>query len=316
LTTNSVTTYPSVGAAPSAGVVDLTTQFSAIADGNTSDQTLIDFTNPQSPVISTVQNVGVCPGGPAYMNMASLGVTASAVATNASHYMLTGQTGGNCVGVAAWPIGGSGSGNQLAPNNIFYGYGPMPSTPDGNAFVGGSDPNAIATFTSVFDTHLYGLLIDGNQQWLAKINFGTVASLGNLGFQGPTLPAGANIATDLLTGVDGDPIVFLPTPSTQLTLSAASLNFGSVSVGTLGPQFTVTLTNISEAVLLPLVGLQGANSGDFSLSTSCVVALQPQSNCGAIITFAPTATGARSAVLSVAASGQPTQTVQLSGTGQ
>ena len=316
LTTNSVTTYANVGVTPTAGVVDLLSQFSAVVDGSTSDQTLIDFTSPQTPVISTVQGVGICSTGPAFMNMASLGVTASADPTTAKHFLLTGQTGGNCVGVAAWPIGGSGQGNQLEPSNIFYGYGPMPS-PDGKAvFVSGSDPNAIATFTSVFDKNLYGLLINSNQQWLAKINFATVASLGSLSNPGPTLPTGANIAPFLLAGIAGDPIVFLPTPSTQLTLSATTLDFGTVSVGTPSPQFSVTLTNISQAVLLPQIGLQGANSGDFLTTTTCALALQSQTNCSVTITFTPTAKGTRSAVLSVSGSGQPTQTVQLSGTGQ
>lgn len=324
LTTNSVTTYPNVGVKPTAGVMDLVSQYSAVVDGSTSDQTLIDFANPQSPVISTVKSVGVCPSGSAYMNMAALGVSASAVVANTSHYLLTGQTGGSCMGVAAWPFGGSG--DQLQPPNIYYGYGPVPSTPDGKAFVSDSDANAIATFTSVFDKNLYGLLLSSNQQWLAKVNFGIVASLGNIGFQGPTLPAGANIAPDLTAGIVGDPIVFLPTPSTQLTISENVLNFGTVSVGTSSPQLTVTLTDISDPIsdvtLSPQISLGASTTSacssapqDFSLMTSCPQVLQPQTNCTETITFIPSATGARCATLNVAASGQPTQTVQLSGTG-
>jgi hypothetical protein len=313
LTTNAVTTYPNVGVTPTAGFVDLATQFSGVVDGSASDQTLIDFTHAQTPVISTLQGVGVCPGGSAYMNMASLGVPANAVASAASHYLFTGQTNGNCVGFAGWPS----SGVALEPGNIVYGYGPMPSSPDGNTFVSGSDPNEIATFTSVFDKNLYGLLIEGSQQWLAKINLGSLN--GDLsGFADAELPAGVNLSgqDDLIAGIAGDPIVFLPTPSTQLTLSETSLAFGTVTVGTQGTQSIVTLTNISEAILLPQISLQGPNSGDFLLMTSCTVALQPVSNCGVTITFTPTATGTRSAVLNVVTPGSPTQTVQLSGSGQ
>lgn len=316
LTTNSVTTYASVGVRPTAGVIDLLTQFSAVVDGSTSDQTLIDFTHPQMPVITTVQNMGVCTGASTYMNMASLGVGASAVAANANNYLLTGQTGGGCVGFAVWPQ----VGNLLSPVSILYGYAPMPSSPDGKAFNNNSDANAIATFTSAFDKKLYGLLLNGNQQWLAKIDLQNLDGAGNLNPPAANLPAGVDISAYVNSGIAGvSSIIFLPTPSTQLTLSANILNFGTVSVGTASPQLTVTLSDISDAtssaVLTPQIGLQGANPGDFSLITTCPQALQPQTNCVETITFSPTAKGSRSAVLKVAASGQPTQTVQLSGTG-
>jgi centrosomal CEP192-like protein len=321
LTTNAVTTYANVGVTPTAGVVDLVSQFSTIVDGSTGDQTLIDFTNPQTPVISTVPNVGVCSGGPAYMNMAALGVSANAIAANASHYLLTGQTGGGCVGIQSWPIGGSGGSSSLQSGNIFYAYGPVPSTPDTKAFVNNNDPNAIATFTSVFDKNTYGVLLNGSQQWLAKVNLATAVSFvpnwNSFSPPGPTLPAGAIFPSDsLTTGSAGDTFIFLPTPSTQLTLSANVLNFGTLNVGAPSPQFTVTLSNISQATFTAQIGLEGANPGDFSLMTTCPQALQPLTNCAETITFTPTAKGTRTAILKVAASGQPTQTVSLSGTGQ
>lgn len=316
LTTNAVTTYAGVGVRPTAGAIDLLTQFSAVVDGSTSDQTLIDFTHPQTPVIATVQNMGVCAGGSAYMNMASLGVGASAVAANANNYLLTGQTGGSCVGFAVWPQ----VGNLLSPIDILYGYAPMPSTPDGMAFNSNGDPNAIATFTSAFDKKLYGLLLNGNEQWLAKIDLQNLDGAGNLNPPAANLPTGVDISAYVNSGIAGvSSVIFLPTPSTQLTLSANLLNFGTVSLGTSSPQFTVTLTNITDststAVVIPQIELKGANPGDFSLITTCPQALQPQTNCAETITFTPTVKGARSAVLNVAASGQPTQTVQLSGTG-
>lgn len=318
LTTNAVTTYANVGVTPTAGVVDLVSQYSGVVDGSTSDQTLIDFTQQKTPVISTLQGVGVCPNGPAYLNMAALGVGASALVANASHYLFTSQTDGSCVGVAQWPIGGS-AGNSLQPANISYGYGPMPATPDGKQFVSSTDLNAIATFTSAFDKKLYGVLINVNQQWLAKIQLATVASLGNLGVPIGPLPAGLDISVypALTAGIAGESsVVFLPTPSTQLTLSQNVLNFGTVNVGTPSPQFTVTLSNISQATFTAQIGLGGANPGDFSLFTTCPQALQPLTNCAETITFTPTAKGTRTAILNVAGSGQPTQTVSLSGTGQ
>lgn len=323
LTTNAVTTYPNVGVTPTAGTIDITTQFSAVVDGTAADQTLIDFTNPQSPVISTQSGVGACPGGPVYMNMASLGVTPAP----AISYLLTGQTGTtgqtapSCVGVAQWP----GAGNGLSPINIYYGFGPMPPSPDNAPFVMGSDPNAIATFTSAFNKTLYGLVVDGSQQWFAKINLGAAAGEVSGNTQ-DTLPLGANIGPPpagldgLTSGAANDTIVFLPTPSTQLTLSASTaspLGFGTVSVGTSSPQLTVTLTDISgTAVVTPQVSITGANAGDFALITNCNVPLQPLSKCAVYITFTPSSPAQESATLNVAGSGQPTQTVPLAGTGQ
>jgi hypothetical protein len=194
----------------------------------------------------------------------------------------------------------------------------MPTTPDGNPFVTGSDANAITTFTSVVDKKNYGLLVDGNQQWIAKVNFATVLGLANIsiGNGNPPLPAGQLLPpADLLTGFGGDPIVFLPSPSTAATLSVTSINFGSLSVGTSSPATPVTLANIGTTQLSPQISVQGANPGDFTLSLSCVDVLQPHSSCGISVTFTPTATGARSGVLTVLDGAATPLTVPLSGSG-
>jgi len=303
LTTNAVTTYTNVSPAPIAFAVDLNTQYASFVDGSTNEQTLVDLTNPQSPVITPVPDIGICQGT-STLNMVALGVGAN----GANHTLMTSQTGGNCLGVEAWPLPGV----SLSTSQILYGYGTIPNTPDGNAFANGTDPNAVAVYNSVYDKNTYGLLVDANQQWMTKIAFGPFFSLAG-GIS--ALPSGANVAQDLLTGVAGDPVIFLPTPSTTFTLSANNFNFGAVNVGTQSPQFTITLNNIGEQVLLPQISLQGANPGDFSLISNCAVSLQPLTNCAVNITFTPSATGTRSAVLSVTSPGLPTQSVQLSGTG-
>lgn len=312
LTTNAVTTYPNIGVLPSAGVVDLITQFSAVVDGNTSDQTLMDLTNPQSPSITTVQSVAACSAGPAYLNMAALGVSASTSPSTSVHNLFTGQTNGSCVGVAAWP----GLGVALTPSNIFYAYGTLPPTPDGNSFVAGNDPSAIATFNSVNDQKDYGILIDGNQQWIAKVSFNNLASFVTFSFGGPTLPTGQDMTTYLAEpDQGGEPIIFLPTPSTSFTVSLSSIGFGSLTVGTSSPQLSVNVSNIGSNNLLPQFTLGGTNPGDFAYISNCAVTLLPASTCNVDITFTPTATGPRSATLSVASQGLPTQIISLSGTG-
>jgi len=307
LTTNAVTTYSNLSPAPAASTIDLDTQFASIADGDTNEQVLVDFTDPLNPVFEPIPGVGTCTG------TADLNMVALAVAANGTgHALISSQTGGNCLGIQSWP----NPGVSLNPTNVFYGYGPVPSTPDGNPFVNGSDPNTIAAFNSVYDKNTYAVLVDANQQWVAKINFGPIISFGNLGSGGPTLPAGLNISSAITTGVAGDPVVFLPTPSTTFTLSTVNIPFGTVSVGTSSPQIPVTLSNIGTATLLPQVSLQGSNAGDFSFLSNCPTALFTQTNCAIDVTFTPTATGARSAVLTVSSPGLPDQTVTLTGTGQ
>jgi hypothetical protein len=313
LTTHAVTTFANIGVTPSAGVIDLLTDYSAVVDGTTSDQTLINFTNVQSPAISTLQNVGACASGPPYLNMASMGVSASTSSTTANHILFTGQTGGSCIGVAAWP----GQGFQLTPTGVFYVYGSMPPTPDANPFVAGTDPNAITTFNSVNDQKDYGILIDGNQQWIAKISFNNLESFVTLSSGGPILPGGQD-ATQFLSPPDvgGNPVIFLPTPSTSLTVSASSIAFGAVAVGTSSPLISINVSNIGVSNLLPQIGLAtSGNPGDFLVTTNCSVTLAPASTCNVGVTFTPSTAGPLAATLTITTPGLQTQSVPLSGCG-
>ncbi|PYV29263.1 MAG: hypothetical protein DMG22_23445, partial [Acidobacteria bacterium] len=103
------------------------------------------------------------------------------------------------------------------------------------------------------------------------------------------------------------------------SLSATSLSFATQTVGTTSPQQQITVSNNGSLTLtITGVPITGANPSDFSLTTNCVnnVLSQGQS-CNVQMTFAPTASGTRTATLSVAAdsSGSPPQTVSLTGNG-
>ena len=103
--------------------------------------------------------------------------------------------------------------------------------------------------------------------------------------------------------------------------SSTSLNFGSQSTGTWSPSQTITLQNTGSATLgisLP-IQITGTNAADFVLTTSsapCPASLGTGLSCQINVAFAPTATGSRSANVSITdnATGSP-QTVALSGTG-
>ncbi len=108
-------------------------------------------------------------------------------------------------------------------------------------------------------------------------------------------------------------------------LAPASLTFGTLPVGTASAQQIVTLSN-SGNTSLTIGGIYV--SGDFSQTNNCGTSLTANASCRIQIIFTPTATGARSGVLSITDNAvsahhitgdsviESSQTVALSGTGQ
>jgi hypothetical protein len=105
-----------------------------------------------------------------------------------------------------------------------------------------------------------------------------------------------------------------------VTLTPTSLSYGSQLVGTTSGSQTSTLRNSGTGPLtITSIGLAGTNSGDFAESDNCPVApltLAVNATCTLTVTFSPTASGARSASVSIAddAAGSP-HSLGLSGTG-
>lgn len=110
----------------------------------------------------------------------------------------------------------------------------------------------------------------------------------------------------LLTGV-----------GTVITVSPTSINFGDQKVGTTNSAAPVTLTNVSStAVAITAISIVGTNAGDFAETNNCGKTLAGNSSCTIKVTFTPTATGARSASLSITDNGGGSpQTFALAGTG-
>lgn len=108
-------------------------------------------------------------------------------------------------------------------------------------------------------------------------------------------------------------------PNAQV--SPGSIDFGNQPVHVVSQTQTITLANSGTAPLTYTgVGVAGADPGDFSVSdTGCaaVGTLAPADTCGITVAFNPTATGARTAVVSVTDSDPQngTQTVNVSGMG-
>jgi hypothetical protein len=101
------------------------------------------------------------------------------------------------------------------------------------------------------------------------------------------------------------------------SLMPATLSFGSQQVGTSSMPQNITLTDTGTAPLtITAIAIGGGNPGDFNQTNTCPSTLAAGSNCVISVTFSPTATGSRSATVSVTdnASDSP-QAVSLSGTG-
>jgi hypothetical protein len=107
-----------------------------------------------------------------------------------------------------------------------------------------------------------------------------------------------------LTGTGGLPVV---------SLTPASLNFGSQAVGTTSPAQPATLKNTGSG---PLSIASIATAGDFAQTNNCGSTVNAGASCTLNVTFTPTATGTRTGTLSITddAAGSPHHLL-LSGTG-
>lgn len=120
------------------------------------------------------------------------------------------------------------------------------------------------------------------------------------------------------SGISGTPLcgpwpapVYPPYPPTGVQASPSALNFGSAATGSTSAAQTVTVSNpTSSAAAVSSI----ATSGDFAQTNNCGSSIAANGSCTVSVTFAPTATGARSGNLTVNAGGV-TNTVSLSGTG-
>jgi uncharacterized repeat protein (TIGR01451 family) len=102
-----------------------------------------------------------------------------------------------------------------------------------------------------------------------------------------------------------------------VTFAPTSLTFASQALNTPSAAQAITLTNSGNAALtISGISVTGANAGDFSQTTTCGASVAAGGNCSISVTFMPTASGARTAAISVAdnAAGSP-QAVALAGTG-
>lgn len=126
---------------------------------------------------------------------------------------------------------------------------------------------------------------------------------------------GALTITDNATG--SPQTIPLSGTGTAVQLSAVSVNFGNQAVGTSSTAFPIQLFNKGNTTLaIGQIVLAGTNPADFSEINNCGSAVAAKSSCTVNVTFSPSATGSRSAALSITDNGGGSpQSVGLFGTG-
>lgn len=156
-----------------------------------------------------------------------------------------------------------------------------------------------------------------------------VAAGGSCIFTVTFAPSSPDTQTGSLTITDNAPgsphIVSLTGTGESLAFSKTNLNFSTVVVGKTSSLQTVTLFNVGGAVTLTGIVFTGSNAGDFQvipngpMTPNCGAPdrLRGQARCFISVTFTPTASGPRTAQLSVSDDRDPLPlTLPLSGVGK
>jgi hypothetical protein len=190
---------------------------------------------------------------------------------------------------------------QSAPQAVTLTNGAPNSLTISSILVNGTDPK---DFT---ETNNCGTALSGHASCTINVVFA---------------PTSVNNRTATLTINDSAPggtqTVALSGVGTAVNLSPTSLTFASQTVGTTSAPQVITLTNESggSTVSITSITIAGTNTTDFEQTNTCGTSVLPLKSCTISVTFTPTATGARSATVSVADNaGSSPQTAALSGTG-
>jgi hypothetical protein len=134
----------------------------------------------------------------------------------------------------------------------------------------------------------------------------------------PSVVGARSASLSVTDSAAGSPqLIPLKGVGTTAKLAPATLNFGSVAVGTTSAAKVITLTNIgTTALTLTGITLTGAAAGDFTQTHTCGASLAAGASCTISVQFKPTVTGNRSAAVRVTdnAAGSPQQ-VPVSGKG-
>ena len=248
-------------------------------------------------------------------------LVASTVMGLGSFYVGTHPEGVVFDGVNIW-VANNGSNTVtklLASTGALVGTYPVGSNPQGIAFdgvniwvanSGGSTVTQLLASTgALVSTYPVGSQPSG----VIGPDSLDVANPGSVAFDGTNIWV-TNFYSGTVTKISPASSANQPTA----TLSVTSLAFGNQVVGLTSAPQSVTVTNSGTSALsITGIAITGTNSADFAQTNTCGGSVGAGRSCVISVTFTPTATGTRTASISVTdnASSSP-QAISLTGTGQ
>jgi hypothetical protein len=193
----------------------------------------------------------------------------------------------------------------------------------GSQLIGTSSPTQSIALTNIGNAPLAVSNISVSPGFSQTNNCGSSVAAGasctiNVLFR----PTKLNVTTGSLEVKDnaaGSPqTASLTGTGTYVTLSPTTLNFGTVTVGQASTPQVATFTNGAKFALpIKSLSITGTNISDFTETNTCGTSVAAGASCTITVTFKPTASGLRTADVSVTdGGGGSPQTVALTGTGQ
>lgn len=238
----------------------------------------------------------------------------TAAGTRTAAVTVTDNAGGSSQSV---PLSGTGSGSvTVSPTSLTFPLQVIKTTSAAQDVTLLNGSSSTVTITSITfsgtdatdfaETNNCGSSVAANSSCTIAVTF----TPGNINHRTATLT---------ITDSAGTQTVAITGTGTAAEFSPTSLTFAAQTVGTTSPAQTITLTNASGGATISITSLTitGTDASDFAQTNTCGTSVAPKKSCTISVTFTPTATGARTASVSVSdnAGGSP-QTVALSGTGQ
>ena len=206
----------------------------------------------------------------------------------------------------------------FSPTSLAFGNQPLNTTSAAQTITLSNTGNATLTITSVSiagtnpgdfaQTKTCGTTLAAGANCTISVTFKPTVAAARSATISVADNAGGSPQTVALTGTG-------TSPAAQLT--PTSLAFGVQVINTTSSSRAVTLSNTGNASMsITSIAFTGTNAADFARTTTCGATLAAGANCSISVTFRPTATGSRTANLSVSdnAPGSP-HTIPLTGTG-
>lgn len=256
----------------------------------------------------------------------SVGFTPSAAGTRSANLVIThNATGGQSTTAL------SGTGVALTP---VIGVSPTTLTFSQTVNTTSADQTVTVSNTGTAPLAISALTLGGTQASEYRISAGGTCSAGSsvavsgsctilIAFA-PTATGARSANLTITHNAAGSPSTVTlngtgtAVPQPTISLNATTKTFASQTVGTSSASQSVTVTNSGSAPLnFSAFTLTGTAAGDFVRGGTCATAspLAAAGTCTITVTFAPTATGARSATLTIASdASNGNAAVSLSGT--